>query len=103
MYLWKCWRDTRLSFFIYLTLSVAAALFWLVAANPHTHKIAMKASPSETLWLLFVVGAVIFGAIFAGAIGITLGSRNIGADLATGSAEFLLTRPRSRQYFVWAG
>ncbi len=103
MYLWKCWRDTRLSFFIYLTLSVAAALLWLVGANPHTHKIAMKASPSETLWLLFVVGAVIFGAIFAGAIGITLGSRNIGADLATGSAEFLLTRPRSRQYFVWAG
>ena len=103
MYLWKCWRDTRLSFFIYLTISVAAALFWLVGTNSRAHAIAMKASPSETLWFLFVVGAVVFGAIFAGAIGITLGSRNIGADLATGSAEFLLTRPRSRKYFVWAG
>ena len=74
------------------------ALFWFVGASSRTH--AMKASPSETLWFLFVIGAVVFGAIFAGAIGITLGSRNIGADLATGSAEFLLTRPRSRSYFV---
>lgn len=103
MYLWKCWRDTRLTFFIYLTICAAAALLWLVGGGFQSRAMAMNVSPIETLWLLFVIGAAVFGAIFAGAIGITLGSRNIGSDLATGSAQFLLTRPRSRKYFVWAG
>jgi ABC-type transport system involved in multi-copper enzyme maturation permease subunit len=102
MYLWKCWRDTRLSFLIYLTISVAATVLWLFGTSSRARPIAIEAWPTENLWFLFVIGAMVFGAIFAGAIGITLGSRNIGTDLATGSAEFLLTRPRSRRYLVWA-
>lgn len=103
MYLWKCWRDTRVSFLIYLILSTSLTLLWFAGIRRGLPRTLINVSPPEILWFEIVTGAVVFGSLFAPVIGLTLGSRNIGTDLAKGSGDFLITRPRSRKYFIWAG
>jgi ABC-type transport system involved in multi-copper enzyme maturation permease subunit len=103
MYIWKCWRDTRVSFFVYLMLSASLTLLWFAGIRQWLRSAPINVSPLESLWFEIVTGAVAFGSLLAPVIGLTLGSRNIGTDLAKGSGDFLITRPRSRKYFIWAG
>jgi ABC-type transport system involved in multi-copper enzyme maturation permease subunit len=57
---------------------------------------------STDLLLYFtVLGIARFGTLIGGLAALGLGSSSLGEDWDRGSMEFLLTRPRSRGYFIW--
>ena len=91
MYLWKCWRDTRFFFLVFL---IGAAIVMPVAAvvcvgTGLIEEFGADAFQS-TLGLILMVVALGLGAI--GAI----------HEFGDKTAQFLFTKPRSRSYFVWA-
>ncbi len=92
MYFWKCWRDTRSFFIVFL---IIAAIVMPVAAVVclGTHLVADFGTSafSTTFGLILMAVALGLGAI--GAI----------HEFAENTAHFLFTKPRSRAYFVWAG
>jgi hypothetical protein len=95
MYLWKCWRDTRGFFFIFLI--IASAIMPVAAAvTEGTHLMAdpgtIALSTMLPTMLLILNGAA-------------LGLGAIGAihEFSENTAHFLFTKPRSRAYFVWIG
>ena len=92
MYFWKCWRDTRSFFIVFL---IIAAIVMPVAAVVclGTHLVADFGTSafSATFGLILMAVALGLGAI--GAI----------HEFAEKTAHFLFTKPRSRAYFVWVG
>jgi len=110
MYFWKCWRDTRISFIVYLTmyLASAAAAVLLTAAvhdNEAGWSIVRGGSPERIaqIWRgarsALAVGAVLLGSM----AGLGLGATGVGDEFQPRTLEFLLTRPRRRSYFIWTG
>ena len=92
MYFWKCWRDTRSFFIVFLIIAaivmpVAAA----VCVGTHLVEDFGTSAFSTTFGLILTAVALGLGAI--GAI----------QEFADKTAHFLFTKPRSRAYFVWAG
>jgi len=102
MYAWKCWRDTRRIFLIYLALLLVIGTACLT-----TMFFAMRSQPAvaspEKLWTMGVGVPTFVGYLCAVVMAFAIGSHNVGADIGKGSADFLLTRPRTRRYFVWTG
>lgn len=101
MYLWKCWRDTRASFFTFLAALLAAGAYAAYVKFDPFGWIAAKPMESRLLWqslatalLGTTVGLVPVAGLFLGALG-------VGMEFEKGTADFLLTRPRSRSYFLW--
>ena len=92
MYLWKCWRETRL--FCIVFLSIAAAVMPFAAAlTVGTHLLEEFGRPA----FAFTFSAILSGtALWLGAIGALH-----GFDDKT--VQFLFTKPRRRAYFVWIG
>lgn len=94
MYFWKCWRDTRVSFYVFLLIDVTSAAFLCA----HVSQIDLP--PKE----LFA-GACVILVLASGALlslsGISFGATGIGEEFAHKTASFLLTKPRSIRYFVW--
>jgi len=92
MYFWKCWRDTRSFFVVFL---IIAAIVMPVAAvvGLGTHLVEDFGTSAfiDTFDLILTVVALGLGAI--GAI----------HEFADKTAQFLFTKPRSRAYFVWVG
>lgn len=110
MYFWKCWRDTRTSFFIYLAAFTLLALW--VSFFPVLHfkpaqgwSIQFPQTPSEAQTAWKISTAVLApAALMVGMLaGIGLGATGVGAEFTPGTLEFLLTRPRRRRFFVWRG
>lgn len=110
MYAWKCWRDTRSRFILYLSLLVplcvilaATALLW----NPKTGwSLVRGSSQARIAWVgqdVVRVSLFFWGAFFTSIASFSLGASGIGEEFRRGSLEFLLTRPRRRSYFVWTG
>lgn len=101
MFIWKCWYDTRKFFFVFLALFplLAPALVLFVAnrtgqwswGQPLTPEIGQRIS-QVNLSLGFLLG------FFAG---FSLAAAGIGQEFKNGTLEHLLTRPRSRRYFIW--
>ena len=90
MYLWKCWRDTRSFFLVFL---IGAAIVMPVAA------VVCKGTG-----LVQEFGADAFQATFGLLlIAVALGLAAIGAihEFGDKTAHFLFTKPRTRAYFVW--
>jgi hypothetical protein len=92
MYFWKCWRDTRAFFMVFL---IIAAIVMPVAAvvSLGTHLVE-DFGPSaflDTFGLILMVVALGLGAIGA------------SHEFAENTAHFLFTKPRPRAYFVWVG
>jgi hypothetical protein len=91
MYLWKCWRDTRSFFTVFLVIAAAAM--------PATAAVAVGAH--------FVDG---FGAsaflptlhLLLFAVSLGLGTLVAIEQFSEATVHFLLTKPRTRAYFVWA-
>ncbi len=109
MYFWKCWRDTR-SIFLVLLGGVLAigALGAYVALDPFgwvggqpplkglpdaMHKRAVWEVTASAL-LATLLGTVPLAGFLLGALG-------VGMEFEKGTADFLLTRPRSRRYLLW--
>jgi ABC-type transport system involved in multi-copper enzyme maturation permease subunit len=100
MYLWKFWRDTRRGAFIYVGLLFVGAAIWL-ASMLHANRIGHISGDPGTLWMMDVGLMFAFSYMCALIMAFVVGNNNVGSDIGNGTGDFLLTRPRSRSYFVW--
>lgn len=76
--------------------------FWLYGLQ-RANRLHNIGGDPQILWTAMI--GITFTMVYLCAIvmGFVTGASNVGGDFARGSAEFLLTRPRSRRHFVWAG
>lgn len=101
MYLWKCWHDTRATFFTLLGAVLALGAFGGYVALDPFGWIAAKPLESRVVWegsadaLLGTMLGVLPAA------GLVLGALGVGVEFEKRTADFLLTRPRSRRTFLW--
>jgi hypothetical protein len=94
MNVWRCWRTTRWVVATYLMLLGFAA--WKSIEHGHTYLPGVF-SKESVIWI-----HVALISKFIAATAWVLGALSIGRDLSDNSGPFLLTRPRSRAYFVWS-
>ena len=100
MYFWKCWRDSRARLIAYVAV---IGLFVLV--------ITVSAEISPDAWtgdrtkgFLYLWGRVLgTSRLLIPFLALGFAASGVGEEFAQRTAEFLLTRPRSRRYFVWMG
>ena len=102
MYFWKFWHDTRRAVFIYLGLLLVAAVLWLAGMYRASRGGRISGSP-EMQWLVIVGIMFALSYLCALVMAFVIGNNNVGSDIGKGTGDFLLTRPRSRRYFVWSG
>jgi hypothetical protein len=95
MYLWKCWRDTRVV--LAASLVCIGVLFVSIVSK---HPGLVDHAPFEDLPNIFpfVLTLQAFPISFVAWL---LGIFGVGKDLGEGSGSYLFTRPRSRASFVW--
>ena len=92
MYFWKCWRDTRYFFIVFLIIAaIVMPVAAVVCVGTHLVEDFGTSAFSATFALILMALALGLGAI--GAI----------HEFTENTAHFLFTKPRSRSYFVWAG
>jgi hypothetical protein len=92
MYVWKCWRDTRAFFLVFLVVAAAAMpAIGLGCRGTTVMRETGITAVISTFGLLMMVIPLGLG---------TLGATHEFAEQAT---HFLFTKPRSRQYFLWVG
>jgi len=119
MYLWKCWRDTRVRFAVTLILvTVSMVLLMTVTWNFATRSMAGSGSAERTrmLFSLPIRGADsrtvstfwrnwinnLSGlSIYVSVVAWLWGGSAVGEEFSRNTEEFLLTRPRRRRRFVW--
>jgi hypothetical protein len=99
MYLWKYWRESRITFAVGMVL--VGLLLWGVLKIPvgsvggdiHDHS-------GNSAGIYLVAAAILtFPLAF---LGWQFGTFGVGHDLSWGSGGFLFSRPRSRAFFVWS-
>ena len=107
MYIWKCWRNSRARFVIYLILvSMVCALVIAMTARFGAPVYSLKGSPVIRVPGLWVFGGrsvlggglaviMLFGAL-------SLGAGVIGEEFKEQTLWFLFTLPRPRRVWVWA-
>ena len=96
MYFWKCWRETRVSFYVFLFIAVTLAAFlWKIM------DFAMGELPPKQLFALAWVILLFASSALLALAGISFGGTGISEEFAHKTASFLLTKPRSIRYFVW--
>jgi hypothetical protein len=96
MYLWKSWRDARLSVAIF-AVPIVFMLYGILRHGPTNIVTDSHASPE---WL--VTRGLSIAGILLLFVGWSLGGDGIGHDVAEDRGAFLLTRPRLRRFFVWS-
>ncbi len=101
MYLWKCWRDTRGSFFTLLGALLAVGAYCAYVKFDPFGWIAAKPLESRFLWQSLATALLNITVELVPAAGLFLGALGVGVEFEKGTADFLLTRPRSRRYFLW--
>ena len=95
MYLWKCWRDTRVVLAASL-LCIGALFVFVMRQNLVLDRRTLRVPSKHISGLLLSVQA--FPLSFVAWL---LGFFGVGRDLGERSGSYLFTRPRSRAYFVW--
>jgi ABC-type transport system involved in multi-copper enzyme maturation permease subunit len=96
MYFWKCWRETRVSFYVFLFIAITlAALLWKFLDFTMSSLPPMRVFAPALVMLLFAFSALLSLA------GMSFGATGISEEFAHNTASFLLTKPRSIRYFVW--
>lgn len=100
-YIWKCWRDTRGTFTIILAAALAGGAFFLYVALDPFGWIAAKPLETRVAWQFSAEG--FFGTLLGviPATGLVLGALGVGTEFEKRTAELLLTRPRTRRWFLW--
>jgi hypothetical protein len=96
MYLWKSWRDARLSVAIFFVPIV----FMLYGVLRHAPSEMGTGSHASAEWLLTRVLSI--ACILLLFVAWSLGGDGIGHDIAEDRGAYLLTRPRSRRFFLWS-
>jgi hypothetical protein len=100
MYLWKYWRESRITFAVGMVL--VGLLLWAVlkiqvgALMQHA-QVSGNDNPREIYLIVFAILTLPLG-FFA----LVFGRFGVGRDLGEGSGSFLFSRPRSRAFFVWS-
>jgi hypothetical protein len=94
MYFWKCWRDTRVSFYVFLLIDVTSAA--LLCAHVSQIDLPSKERLAGAWVILMLASSALLSLS-----GISFGATGIGEEFAHKTASFLLTKPRSIRYFVW--
>jgi hypothetical protein len=84
MYLWKYWRESRITL---LSSLAVAILFFTLILNEIFPDPTFADGPAIVLPLIFLAWR--------------FGSFGVGHDLDDNCGSYLLTRPRSRSHFVW--
>jgi len=102
MYFWKCWRDTRGTLFALLGAVLAVGAFGAYVALDPLGWLAAKPLDARILWQYSSVALLGTMLGTAPVAGFWLGALGVGAEFEKGTADFLLTRPRARGYFLWA-
>jgi hypothetical protein len=114
MYFWKCWRDTRSTFFILtgLLISLAAltAIFNACTWDPGVGFVRPNPSALTTIYIASIWNGTIANMAMISSLalpmtGALLGAYGVGVDFHSGTAIFLATRPRPRWYYLlisWA-
>ena len=98
MYLWKCWRETRVSFYVFLFIAVTLAVLpWKIMDY------AMGDLGARQFFALAWTILILACSALCSLAGMSLGATGISEEFAQKTAEFLLTRPRSISHFVWTG
>ena len=98
MYFWKCWRETRISFYVFLLIAaVLAVLPWKIMDYAMSDLGARQFF--ALAWMILVFGS----SALLSVAGMSLGATGISEEFAHKTAGFLLTKPRSIRYFVWTG
>lgn len=103
MYFWKCWRDNRFRFIGYLTTLTAMGISFTLINVKLNGVQGLWKGPAQ-LWSMtaaFVLGA--YGSLIISIWALALGTASLGEEFQQGTADFLLTRPRRRRYWVWVG
>jgi ABC-type transport system involved in multi-copper enzyme maturation permease subunit len=102
MYAWKWWRENRSRVIVYLILLVIITAFlpWASCWAYLQGSSGAREAAALDVWRICLVSLGSFAMAFAG---LGLGASGVGEEFAQGTVEFLLTRPRRRRYFVWAG
>jgi hypothetical protein len=92
MYFWKCWRDTRSFFVVFLIIAaIVMPVAAVVSLGSHLVEDFGPHAFLDTFGLILLAVALGLGAIGA------------SHEFAENTAHFLFTKPRSRAYFVWVG
>ncbi|MFZ0211221.1 MAG: hypothetical protein WAL55_00790 [Candidatus Acidiferrales bacterium] len=89
MYVWKCWRDTRWFFFVFL--GIAALPMPMAALTSRGTVIVDAGSLAFQSTFVTIVTAAAYALATLCAI----------QEFTDKTAHFLFTKPRSRAYFVW--
>jgi len=100
MYLWKYWRESRITFAVGLLL--VGLLLWAVL-RIHVNRLSSgpgDVSQQNLAQLYLVIAAPL--TLLLGFLGLRFGSFGVGRDLGEGSGSFLFSRPRTRAFFVWS-
>jgi hypothetical protein len=95
MYLWKYWRESRITFAVGMAL-VGLLLWGVLRIHMGAFGPGQPDDPSQ-LYLLIATPLTLPLGFFA----LRYGSFGVGSDLGRGSGSFLFSRPRSRAFFVW--
>jgi ABC-type transport system involved in multi-copper enzyme maturation permease subunit len=90
MYVWKCWRDTRWFFFVFLGIAVFPMPMAVLASRDRA-VILDAGSVAFQYTFVVIVTAVAYALATLCAI----------QEFTDKTAHFLFTKPRSRSYFVW--
>jgi hypothetical protein len=109
MYLWKYWRESRITFAVGLAL--VGLLLWSLLKLPvgypgrgvvgySQNGVALNpAQPIPPQIYLVITSILTLPLAF---LGLRFGSFGVGRDLGEGSGSFLFSRPRKRAFFVWS-
>ena len=107
MYAWKCWRETRASFFFLLIMSTAIALLVTLAPGIkvqngwwHFDRREYLHNPWPTIEMVTVQILTCLGA-WGFLAGLFFGSTAPGGEIEPGTIEYLWTRPRTRTSVTW--
>lgn len=107
MYFWKCWRESRTQFIVGIVVFVALCILFTYPAakigTPDNVRTGVPPTAAEA-WSLaprFTLGG--WGVLLSLVWGVVLGSAGVGKEFDKQTADFLLTRPRRRRYWVWVG
>ena len=108
MYYWRIWRENRVRFFVLLILGLVVCWPVSVIVSADVVKAGYEVGqvpPAQLASRFWGQGMEVLGFVAGMAVylvGLLAGCGGIGEEVERGSAAFLLTRPRSRGYFVWS-
>jgi hypothetical protein len=100
MYLWKYWRESRITFAVGMLL-VGLALWGVlkIPAGSLVQGDPLNERDHPSVLYLLVGGVLTLPLSF---VAWQFGSFGVGHDLGAASGSFLFSRPRSRAFFVWS-